>query len=250
MTNMGDSIRRRQGGRPRAKKPAVAGTRARGAAGPELTWWHWIAGGLGGALAAFGIGYLFAVFVLFPKPALARDEVAVPELQGMSVEEARDELSQAQLVVGNVSEMVHPSARAGDIVAQDPLAGQRLRPGAVVHVAVSRGRARVSVPSLEGMPADAAIELAQRVGFEVERVEEASEVAGTVLRTEPAGGTQSELPARLRVFVGDGSIVPVDTTPAQPADPALEPARPGDKLIRPELEGIPDDDFDAGDRGA
>src|SRR5688572_3336399 len=98
MTNMGDSIRRRQGGRPRAKKPAAAGRR-RGAGAPPLTWWRWIAGGVAGALAAFGIGYLCAVFVLFPKPALARDEVAVPELQGLTVEEARDQLAATQLEI-------------------------------------------------------------------------------------------------------------------------------------------------------
>lgn len=222
MTSMGDSIRRRRGRPPRARE-ARTGDGTVGAGAP-LRWSRWILGGLGGAALAFGIGYLLAVLVLFPKPALARDEVAVPDLGGMTVDEVRSELRVSQLRIGSVRELVHPTAQPGDVVAQDPLAGQRLRPGAEVHLAVSRGRARVTVPDLSGMPADAGLELAARVGFATERVDEPTlESAGTVLRTEPAAGAQVELPARLRVVVSAGGIEPVDSTPAAPVDSIFEP---------------------------
>ena len=235
MTQMGDSIRRRSGGGGRGRgrgagKPPREGTRARGRAGessPSLDWKRWILGGLGGALLAFVMGWLIAVYVLFPKPALARDEVAVPSLEGMSLEEASSALATARLDLGRVREMVHPTARRGEVIAQDPVSGQRLRPGSEVRVAVSQGRARVTVPDLVGMPADAALELARRVGFEPERMEEPTvEEAGRVLRTQPAAGERAELPARLLLVVSAGGLAPPDTLPA-----ALDSvAMPGDRL--------------------
>lgn len=228
MTNLGDSIRRRRRRPARERARSDDDSAEAGPAGAPLRWSRWILGGLGGAALAFGVGYLLAVTVIFPKPALARDEVAVPDLGGMTVEEVRAELRSSQLRVGLVREMVHPTARPGDVVAQDPLAGQRLRPGAEVHLAVSRGRARVTVPDLSGMPADAALALAARVGFETERIDEPTiEEAGRVLRTQPAAGTQAELPARLRVVVSAGGIEPVDTMPAAPVDSGYFEPEPG-----------------------
>ena len=218
MTQMGDSIRRRSGrgsGRGGGKQPGT-GTRTRtGSGGPSLDWKRWILGGLGGAAFAFLLGWILATQLFFPKPALARDEVAVPDLTGLTLTEARERLADARLEIGPVREMVHPEARRGVVVAQDPVEGQRLRPGAEVGVAVSQGRARVTVPDLAGMPADAALELARRIGFEPEREdEETIEPAGTVLRTDPAAGQQAELPASILVVVSAGGLAPPDTAPA------------------------------------
>jgi len=226
MTRMGDSIRRRSGGgRSRAARRSPRdGTRPREGGGESsLDLRTWLLAGLGGAAAAFAAGWLIAVFVVFPKPALARDEVAVPDLTGLSVDEARTRLGAMRLEVGRVREMVHATAAPGAIIAQDPLGGQRLRPGAEVGLAVSRGRARVTVPDVVGMPADAAIELARRLGFATERMEEPTvEAAGRVLRTRPAGGTQAELPARLLLVVSAGGLAPPDTAMAPDTGPRVD----------------------------
>jgi len=240
MTRMGDSIRRRSGGRrPRDGKPPRERGRVAGT-GSALDVKKWLLAGLGGAVAAFGAGWLVAVFVLFPKPALARDEVAVPDLTGLSVEQARAQLSSMRLELGDARELVHPTADPGAIVAQDPLAGQRLRPGAEVAVAISRGRARVTVPDLVGMPADAALELARRVGFDTERMEEPTvEEAGRVLRTRPAAGERAELPARLVLVVSAGGLAPPDTAPAV-TDSAAPPDESG-KILSGAHEAATDD---------
>lgn len=241
MTQMGDSIRRRTGGgRPRAPRRPPR-ERARAGAGPSLDWKRWILWGLGAAAFAFLLGWVVATQILFPKPALARDEVAVPDLTGMTLAEAREELADARLEVGHVREMVHPEAARGEVIAQDPVSGQRLRPGGEVRVAVSQGRARVTVPDLVGMPIDAALELAQRIGFEAQRVDEPTiEEAGRVLRTEPTAGTQTELPARLVLVASAGGLAPPDTAPR-----VTEPIEPGGaaegKVLRDDLEAESND---------
>jgi hypothetical protein len=85
------------------------------------------------------------------------------------------------------------------------------------------------------MPIDAALELARRVGFEPQRSDEPTiEEAGSVLRTEPAAGTQAELPARLVIVASAGGLEPPDTTPAitEPID-AVEPMG---KVLRDDFE--------------
>ena len=239
MTQMGDSIRRRTGGgRPRGQRKPP---RDRARAGPSLDWKRWILWGLGAAAFAFLLGWVVATQILFPKPALARDEVAVPDLTGMTLAEAQAELEDAGLEAGRVREMVHPDAARGEVIAQDPVSGQRLRPGGEVRLAVSQGRARVTVPDLVGMPIDAALELAQRVGFEPQRVDEPTiEEAGRVLRTEPVAGTQTELPARLVLVASGGGLAPPDTAPPveQPIDPG---SGPEGKVLRDDLEAETND---------
>jgi hypothetical protein len=234
---MGDSIRRRRGWRRGRRDEPGTGTPTGTRGGDKLDLKRWILGGIGGAALAFLLGWLIATQLMFPKPALAGDEVMVPELAGLTLDQARAELAMQQLEVGRLVEMVHPDAPRGAVVAQDPIPGMRLRPGAEVRLAVSRGRARATVPDLVGMPADAAIELAQRIGFEVERQDEPTiEEAGTVLRTRPAAGQQVEVPAPLTIVVSAGGLAPPDTAPAVP-DSGLVPQDRNDPTFDFDIRG-------------
>ena len=215
MTQMGDSIRRRRGSRRGRRGEPGGADVVRGDRALDLK--RWLLGGLGGAALAFLLGWLIATQLMFPRTALAGDEVMVPELTGRMLEDARAQLESARLGVGPVVEMVHPRAMPGEVIAQGPIAGMLLRPGAEVRLAVSRGRARATVPDLVGMPADAAIELARRIGFEPTREEEPTiEEAGTVLRTRPVAGQQAEVPAPLMIVVSGGGLAPPEPEPVVP----------------------------------
>lgn len=234
---MGDSIRRRSGrGRGKGARPGTRTGARSGTGVPALDYRRWAMWVGGGAVFAFLLGWLIATQILFPRPALARDEVAVPNLTGLSVEEAREQLSDARLELGRVREMVHPDARRGGVIAQDPVSGQRLRPGAQVSVAVSQGRPRVTVPELTGMPIDAALALAERIGFETEQVEEATvEEAGRVLRTNPAAGQSADLPATLVIVVSAGGLAAPEAAPRAIDSAEGEPARDASgKILRNE----------------
>jgi len=177
--------------------------RARSNAGPRLRWKRWLIATLVAPPLAFGTGYAVAAYVIFP--AVAEEPtglVAVPRLHGSTREEAERELTGLGLAIESVVEYPHQTARAGTVIAQSPLPGQRLQPGAAVRLAVSSGRPQLQVPDLVGLPYETAARVAEQLGFTVNRRDEAAPgTTGLVFRSEPAPGTQRELPAAITLFV-------------------------------------------------
>jgi eukaryotic-like serine/threonine-protein kinase len=217
MTMLGESLRRRQPGRKR--RDAERGPSRSGRWKP-LLWALPVA-----MVLPFFIGYALAVYVIFPPAEATGAGVPVPELVGRSLIDAHAELAVAGLGDLDVTELPHPTAAAGVVVAQSPLAGQQLRPGAGVSVAVSRGRPQVLVPDVAGFAADRATVTLRRAGFEVVQTTQESTVAeGRVLRTEPAAGAREVLPATITLFVSAGP--PPEPEPFPPD--TLGPPPPGE----------------------
>ena len=219
---IGDSIRRRHGQRTQPPK-------RRG-----FPWARWLAYFALAAAVAFGTGYAVSVHVLFPAPEQVTGGIPVPALAGRDVRDAKRELLELGLELGDVAEIPHPTVPTGIVVAQSPVAGQQLRPGASVGLGVSAGPVRVAVPDVTGFRAARAAALAARLGFAVEEIEEESLLpAGQVLRVEPAPGTPLELPSTIVLVISSGPPeldedllgVPVDT---------LDPVPPADS-VRPEI---------------
>lgn len=177
-------------------------------------WIRWIGAGLVAILVSFGTGYAVAAYVIFPAPEITRDgTIPVPQLVGRSLSDAERELRAVGLTLEETTELTHPTGQPGVVIAQTPVAGQELRSGGGVKVAVSAGRARVTVPDVVGLPADDATRLAQEFGFTVNRREEPGNgPAGVVLRTDPGPGTERELPAAITLFVRH--VPPPEASPA------------------------------------
>ena len=167
---------------------------------------------LAALIIPFAVGYALTVYVMFPAPEPTGTGIAVPDLAGRTVSEAEGMLRQAGLGEVTVEmELPHPDVASGQILAQDPLAGQQLLAGAGVRVSVSTGRAAILVPDVDGLDADAAEQQLRQQGFTTNRVDEPSSLgAGKVIRTSPQVGTRQRLPATVTIFVSTGPM-PVDT---------------------------------------
>jgi beta-lactam-binding protein with PASTA domain len=208
---LGDSVRRRGGpirsGPVRSRRSTAWG------------WRRWVPALIAAAVVPFAIGYAVAVFVLFPPPAVSAAGVPVPRLVGLDVEAAGRVLIEAGLGAMDITRLPHPTRPAGTVVAQSPLPGQQLRPGAGVRLAVSSGVPRAVVPDVVGFPADRAETLLRRLGFTVAREEELAidpAAAGRVLRTEPRPGVDLALPALVTIIVALEAVdVPPDTLDAR-----------------------------------
>lgn len=188
---IGESMRRRyQGGARRLPSVSIAKR-------------NWLLLALAVVPACFGTGYALAAWVLFPAPESTADGgVAVPRLVGRMLADAKAEAREFGLTIDEPLRISHAEEPEGAVIAQSPLAGQHLRPGGVVCVAVSAGRARAVVPDVAGLPAADAAALAELLGFSVNRRDEESRgPAGVVLRVEPAPGTERELPFALTLVV-------------------------------------------------
>lgn len=94
----------------------------------------------------------------------------------------------------------------GTVVAQQPLAGTRVRAGGSVELVVSRGASRVTMPDVVGQPLDAARAPLDEAGVTVQIDRRADErlAAGLVLEQEPGPGREVTGDAVARLVVSDG----------------------------------------------
>jgi hypothetical protein len=209
---LGDSVRRRQpgGGRTeRARPPAGRsfGSRLRGFFGGarDRKWRPLLIALPLAIIVPFVVGYMIAVFVLFPPTEVTAAGVPVPDLIGSAASDAQRMLVAAGLGELEPEMLPHPSAPAGQVLAQSPLPGQQLRAGARVRVALSAGPPRALVPDVIGFSGTRAESLLRRAGFDVAVITEPSVApAGRVLRTEPEPGQERLLPAFITLTVSEG----------------------------------------------
>lgn len=171
---------------------------------------RWVAA-VAALVLLFGAGYLISAEWLFPAsgPQAAAGEVSeVPDMVGLDAEDARAALSGAGLEYRVRSEMSHPEAPAGAVIAQSPLPGQFARPGAPVEVTLSEGPRRRTVPDLRGLSGRQAQIVLERLGFGTSVDTAASEVErGRVVGTRPEAGSGRTLPADVAVVVSRGPDV-------------------------------------------
>lgn len=202
---LGDSVRRRQ---PKRRSPREPGEpRAPG----ERDWKRILIALAAALIVPFAIGYFVAVYVLFPPTQVSGSGTPVPDLKGSTTSEAQRELVAAGLGDLEITELPHPDADPGTVIAQSPLPGQQLRPGADVRIALSSGPARVMVPDVLGFGADRAESMLTRAGFTVTRAEQESPAPeGRVIRTDPQPGEPLLLPASVTLIVSTGPAAVTD----------------------------------------
>lgn len=219
---LGDSLRRRRSQSPAAPKRAKKPRRPRGRGWPSFSWLRWLGYAVLVLVASFGIGYLLSTLVLFPRPETAGAGIEVPRLYGLERTRAEETLREAGFAAGPVMELASMETEPGRVLAQDPIPGQQLRRGASVSYAISSGPPELRVPPVTGLTAGAARELLEAGGFEVEieQVRTAAAPEGTVMRTDPEGGSPQRLPARVSLVIAVGLA---DDSLGQATDSLAEP---------------------------
>lgn len=172
-----------------------------------FSWLRWLVLALALLLVSYVTGYLLSMLVLFPRPETAGAGIAVPNLVGRPVAEAESAILDAGLVLGEIRELNSMTADSGQVLAQDPVPGQQLLPGATVSLGVSTGAPELQVPPVAGLRQEAARDLLEAVGFDVELQQTRGTMspAGVVTRAEPPAGTPLELPATVTLVVSAGS---------------------------------------------
>ncbi len=144
---------------------------------------------------------------------------AMPDVSGMSQQDASDELTAKGLTVSpDIVAEANPEFESGTVIRTDPPAGQEVQQGDVVTLVVSLGAGEVIVPSTNGLTQVAAKALleGEGYGFVVTIANEASDTvpAGSATRTDPA--------ASAVVKTGDPITLYISTGPAPVIVPPLE----------------------------
>lgn len=133
----------------------------------------------------------------------------VPDVVGMTEEEATETLEEAGFAVEPVEEP-HPRRPPGEVFRQEPKADKQLETGQAVTIYVSSGREQTTVPDVEGLSLEDARRELRAAGLRVGDVteQESDEEPGTVLRQFPEAGDEAAVGTRVDLVVAAQSTVP------------------------------------------
>ena len=131
---------------------------------------------------------------------------AVPDVVGLTEEDARETLEEAGFEVGTVTDR-DSEEEEGTVLEQDPPSGAEARPGSPVDLVVSSGPATVAVPDVICQDIDSAQGEVESAGldFVVTGSRFSDECPpGTVAEQNPGPGTQVEPGTNVRVKESTG----------------------------------------------
>ncbi|WP_030707388.1 Stk1 family PASTA domain-containing Ser/Thr kinase [Streptomyces sp. NRRL F-2580] len=167
--------------------------------------------------------------------------VAVPNLKGRPLEEAKAELTKAGLAPGIVTQAFSQDVAQGTVISSDPAVGDKRAPDTAVSLVVSKGRP-VQVPTVTGLPVDQATAGLQALGLKVATAPEqvnSPAAAGTVANQSIGAGSQAAAGDTVTLTVSKGPrLLPVPNVTGQDVDAArkaLEAAGFKVKVERPFL---------------
>ncbi len=103
-----------------------------------------------GAALLIGVFSAFAMNALLGRIIHMRQEVAIPDIEGMQLSQALDVLAENNLSLIKVAEKYDESIPAGSIISQSPPPGLTVREGRAVEAVVSSGGKVVFIPDLTG----------------------------------------------------------------------------------------------------
>ena len=145
-----------------------------------------------------------------PAPATTPAKLNAPNLEGMSVEAARERWRDKGLVIIEDGERVDSGAEPGSIIEQRPAAGSPLA-SLEIRVTVAKEAPDTEVPDVVGKPVEQARQALVDAGFEVPAptLETSREPAGTVIKQLPAAGERAKAPSIVRVVVAEPPSIEV-----------------------------------------
>jgi eukaryotic-like serine/threonine-protein kinase len=164
------------------------------------------------------------------------EEVEVPNLNGLTEDEARSTLEAANLRLGGVSTRESDQVAPGRVIEQNPGRGALVATGSQVSVVLAiepePEPETITVPSVIGnFAADASAKLSA-LGFSVSRdTVPSSQPVGVVIAQAPSVGSEVARGSRVVITVSSGPGTPPEAPPepatTEPASPAA-PTTPAD----------------------
>jgi eukaryotic-like serine/threonine-protein kinase len=149
---------------------------------------------------------LLALLGFFLINSLSGQTVQVPDLTGMTRDEAEAELREAGLS-GDFEDRASASVDAGDVIETDPAAGEEVDEGGTVTVFISIGPKQVTVPDLidltipEAKKAlkDESLELGEQTSRPSSQFDE-----GHIIEQNPPSGEEADVDSNVDVVVSSG----------------------------------------------
>ncbi|MDM4721635.1 Stk1 family PASTA domain-containing Ser/Thr kinase [Micromonospora sp. WMMA1363] len=176
---------------------------------------------------ALGVLAVIALIVALLQSQQGDDQVAVPEVTGMTQAQAFAAIRQANLTPDTGTEVFGSNCEKGRVVSQEPGTGARLQPSQVVRVQICGGPATKVIPdTLVGTSYENARRQLENAGFKVKRTDvDSAEREGTVLRVSPDEGSKVDEGADVTLTVSRGNVGKVPDVVDQSVEDARDELR-------------------------
>jgi beta-lactam-binding protein with PASTA domain/tRNA A-37 threonylcarbamoyl transferase component Bud32 len=160
------------------------------------TWLWWALGALLVLAVLGGVAYAFFG---------GSGGVAVPQVSGLPVKQATDQVTKAGLTPKEV-DRPNATVQKGIVISTDPANGSLVARGTTVTLFVSSGAPKVQVPDVVHQSETNAHNTLVNKGFQVKEVTDQNSTApaNTVVRQNPSGGTFASKGSQVTIFVSPG----------------------------------------------
>ena len=140
---------------------------------------------------------------------------AVPDMTGMSEDQVKDALEEADLEYARGDDVASDTVAAGTFVSSEPGAGTNAVFGTTVTVHFSSGSVMVRVPDVSGMSQSEARTAIEGAGLKVGDVS-TEDAAGVdkddVVRTDPVSATSVQRGSTVSIVVASGNVAVPDVS--------------------------------------
>jgi len=131
--------------------------------------------------------------------------IKVPDFKGKTMKEAQQIAEKNDLKVEAKDFETSEKYKSGEVMDQDPPAGDKVRKNTTIQLTVSKGSENGLVPKVIGMKEKEATELLEDLGYKVKVREKTSpESQGQVLEQDPAPGEKAQNGTTITITVSDG----------------------------------------------
>jgi eukaryotic-like serine/threonine-protein kinase len=136
------------------------------------------------------------------------NNVAVPNVVGLTQQQAVQQLQDHGLRLGTVTQQPSDTLTAGLVISQDPGRDTMVANGDTVDLVVSSGPQQVSIPTLVGLTQQQAIDALTGAGLVVGTItpKDSDQPTGTVIAADPKEGTMVDKGSSVALTVSSGKV--------------------------------------------
>lgn len=117
-------------------------------------------------------------------------DITIPDLQGMSFDQAREKLKALGLSIGKISYESDSSKEDGVVISQGLQAGGKASKGATVDITINQTKSTtVEIPNVVGMTIKEAKEALGNLGLSISKISGSNEESAVVTAVSPAPGS-------------------------------------------------------------
>lgn len=151
--------------------------------------------------------FILAALIYGIYTILGAGRITVPSLAGMSQKEATALLAELSLKSEIGEEVFSEDIPVGKVISSTPGGGGKVSKDGVVKLNISKGKERITIPSLVGTTPDIAIQKLAELGLKIGETNEIFSAAaekGFVVGTEPKISTEVKRNSIVNIFVSKG----------------------------------------------